>query len=110
VGPTGAKKNDITLLHLIGSAAFKVVDGDLMVGVNEREIDGDRLADDLIQIDLGRGDPVLEDVQRRINVSTPGETLVESRDLPEARPAPMWRDLNFDVRGRWAQGVRVHAH
>src|SRR5262249_253821 len=39
IGPTGAEKNDITLLHLIGSAAFEIVDGDFMVGVNEREID-----------------------------------------------------------------------
>src|SRR5262249_60025903 len=101
---------DVTLLHLIGSAAFEVVDGDFMVGVNEREIDGDRLADDLIQTDLSRGDSVLEDVQRRIDMSTRVESLIDTRNLPEARPAPIGRDLDSDVRGRWTQCVRVHAH
>src|SRR5262245_61042207 len=48
ISPTGAKKNDVALLHLIGSAALEIVDGNFMVGINKREIDSDRLADDLI--------------------------------------------------------------
>src|SRR5262249_18084229 len=48
IGPTGTKKNDVALLHLIGSTALEIVDGNFMVGINKREIDSDRLADDLI--------------------------------------------------------------
>ena len=35
IGPVGAEKDDVALLHLVGSAALEIVDGDFMVGANE---------------------------------------------------------------------------
>jgi len=77
---------------------------------SEREVHDQRLTDDLIQTDLGRRDPVLENVQRRIDVSTGVEPLINARDLPEARPAPMRRNLHSDVGGGRAHSIAVYGN
>ena len=41
-------------LCLVGAAALEIVDGDLVVGVDEGKIHHDRLAHHLIERDLGR--------------------------------------------------------
>jgi hypothetical protein len=89
---------------------LEVVDGDLVVGPDEREIDHQRLAHDLVERDLRGGDPVLEHVQRRVDVGAGVQALVHARHLPETGPAPVRRHLELHVGGGRAEGVLVHRH
>src|SRR5439155_25714354 len=77
---------------------------------DEGEVDDDRLAHHLVEGDLRRGDPILEDVQGRVDVGARVQALPHARDLPEAGAASVGRDLEPQVGGRRAERPIVHGH
>src|SRR5438445_3370944 len=93
VGPVGAKQDDVAPPHVVGAAAPEIVDRDPVVRADEGEVDDDRLAHHLVEGDLRRGDPILEDVQGRVDVGPRVQALPHARDLPEAWAAEVGRYL-----------------
>src|SRR5207245_2793221 len=76
----------------------------------EGQVDAHGLAHHLVEGDLGGGDAVLEDVQGRVDVRAGVQALVHARDLPEARAAPVRRDLEPHVRRGRGEGRVVDGH